>query len=144
MGHALNVNGVLNVAGVTYPAGGINTAGACYFPWSAYANGYRIVNLGDIASSFGGNGYYIMPSGCILQWGNNVTPAGGAVWTTFPVAFPSYCLGLTVTPNSGSYYPIVLQTHLATNSRSNFWVGTMYSTTGAAIGCGFNWMAIGY
>ena len=49
---------------------------------------------GSLPGSLSANGYQVLPSGLILQWGTN-TPA--ATTRSFPIAFPTACVSLTAT-----------------------------------------------
>ncbi len=50
------------------------------------------------ATGLADNGYYVLPGGMILQWGQlRGTYAEGAVGVTFPITFPNHCYTLQAT-----------------------------------------------
>lgn len=52
--------------------------------------------------SHGGNGYDVLPSGLILQWGTTGSiGGGGSQFVTFPVSFPAICFVAVTESNTG-------------------------------------------
>ncbi len=92
-------------------------------------------------SSIAGNGYQILPSGLILQWGNATTTiggGGGVVTVTYPIAFPAgNTLSLTgsAVGNAG-YNGGQVQFNLAGGTTF-----TAYTNTAPVL---FFWLAIGF
>jgi hypothetical protein len=94
----------------------------------------------EFVKSLSGNGYQKLPSGLIIQWGPNTTPAGGALAFGFNIAFPTACLSASanvISAGAGTYsanvsaYTVSQMTVVATNNN-------------AGIAASFNWLAIGY
>lgn len=56
---------------------------------------YSALNSGEITN----NGYQVLPSGLIMQWGrSNMIPASESNTITFPTPFPNAVFSITVTP----------------------------------------------
>lgn len=58
------------------------------------------IGAGSFASSLSTNGYQVLPSGLIMQWGkttlNTGTPSGSRI-VSFPIPFPNSCLNVSAT-----------------------------------------------
>lgn len=101
----------------------------------------------DFTASLAANGYQKFPSGLLLQWGEDtVTHAesGGSVSVTFPVAFPTACRQILLTPrnpsslnNNGS-----LASYVSKSLTGFFW-RPEYTGAGTDQIDGVNWLAIG-
>lgn len=63
------------------------------------------------------SGSYHTPSGLIIKWGSFALPAGGAVTTAFPVAFPTACFAVVPSQggSAGYGYPFGVQGFTAAN-----------------------------
>lgn len=64
-----------------------------------------LTNLGFAGTSLASPGYIKLPTGVILQWGSFISSTA-AVAVTFPVAFPTACRNVLLTPvvqNSAAY-----------------------------------------
>jgi hypothetical protein len=76
--------------------------------YNQVANKFHIVNAGNVtgASSITANGYQILPSGLMIQWGNfTVNASGGTQATqsfTFAHTFPNNLFSITANPNTVS------------------------------------------
>jgi microcystin-dependent protein len=99
----------------------------------------------DGVSSLATNGYQKLPGGLIIQWGKNTTAAGD-VSVSFPTAFPTAALSVTVTmianPTSSQLFSATADQITA----SGFAASKRYqagATTTAATEP-FNWIAVGY
>lgn len=116
------MSGVLNLAGNASSA----LQAVPLQQLQSYANG---------SASLSANGYQVLPSGLILQWGVTSTFGGGSLAVTLPFAFPNQVLSVNVTlKGTGQYYaPGVTLT-----SRSVITINN--NSPGAAQ---FYWMAIG-
>lgn len=85
-------------------------------------------------AALGAIGYQKLPSGLIIQWGGNIfTSAGAAV--TFPIAFPSLCIGVFATDNDNANVAAFAAGNL---SKTGF-VGRSIAGAEGAI-----WLALGY
>lgn len=51
------------------------------------------------------NGYQVLPSGLILQWGRANLPTGGGDWVNLPIAFPNEIMQVCLTCNGTACYP---------------------------------------
>lgn len=92
----------------------------------------------EFVASLGVNGYQKLPSGLILQWGSTAAlPAGSTTAITFPIAFPSACLSVTVNGanSSGSWYAPGFAAKTATG------FGLVTPSSGST---NYNWIAVGY
>lgn len=92
---------------------------------------------------FNSNGWTMLPSGMILQWGHN-TQAGGASSTNFnfPRSFPTACLNVTATPNvvpSGLNTDNIISSAVLSTTQYTISRKTHFGTA-----CSFNFFAIGY
>lgn len=60
----------------------------------------QIPDMNSFSSSLGATGWEKLPSGKIKQWGYASTASGSAtsVAVTFPIAFPTACIGVSITP----------------------------------------------
>lgn len=89
--------------------------------------------------SLSANGWMRFPSGIILQWGQGITEAGGAVTITFPLAFPTGPWAANATnaanaaPSAGAYF--------ACGSFSAAGMGVWVQN--ATSGMYFHWFAVG-
>lgn len=103
----------------------------------------QLATMQKFADEFGAslttNGYQRLPSGVIIQWGNNTT-VSGSVNFTFPIAFPNATRAMVVTPNTGLTVSMIASSLTNTNAV----ITSVNSSTGANISVGFTWMAIGY
>jgi hypothetical protein len=93
------------------------------------------------ASSFGTSGYQKLPNGLIIQWGTSAVAAtaGSSATTTFPIAFPTACQSVVLTPTQASvvtqYSPGV-----TAKTTTNF----TYGSAGSGFASGCLYVAIGY
>lgn len=62
--------------------------------WSAWSEIWRTTG---VAESLNNPGYQRLPSGMILQWGQNSIAANSNQAITFPVAFPFFCFSVVAT-----------------------------------------------
>ena len=62
--------------------------------WSAWSEIWRTTG---VAESLNNPGYQRLPSGMILQWGQNSIAANSNQTITFPVAFPFFCFSVVAT-----------------------------------------------
>jgi hypothetical protein len=89
--------------------------------------------------SLSSSGYQKLPGGLIIQWGYQQTTTNTGV-VTFPIAFPSACIGVqcTFTSTDVSLYCPVVQNR----STTGFTQGAYKTTSSPAIY--FQWLAVGY
>lgn len=83
------------------------------------------------------NGYQVLPSGLIVQWGSGASGAAG-VTVTFPLAFPALSR-LVLGANATSSAMVTFQSLGLTSAYVQGW-----ASGGGAANVGFNWLAIGY
>jgi hypothetical protein len=98
----------------------------------------------DFSSAKSANGYTRLPNGLIIQWGSLTTSSAGDVSVSFPIAFPNALLTLVGTEYTGGGTAAANSAivGLGSQSATGFVVGT-YDHTGARIGDGIKWIAIG-
>jgi hypothetical protein len=89
------------------------------------------------SQSLAANGYQVLPSGLILQWGTGSTTTSG-VTVTFPIAFTAQAR-VALAANSSS---AALVTYQSLGLTSVFVQG--WTTAPAAANVGFSWLAMGY
>lgn len=63
------------------------------------ARAMMAVIKGDLANNLSSTGYQRLPNGLVIQWGRAVDAAADYT-VTFPVAFPSGCFVVTITPST--------------------------------------------
>lgn len=90
--------------------------------------------------SLGGNGYYKLPGGLMVQWGNH-TNAAPTDSVTFPTTFTAavYSIGATCTSNGGINIVAVDTSSPPTTSGASFRTWTF----SAGANLNYNWWAIG-
>jgi hypothetical protein len=106
-------------------------------------DGVNWIGMGGTGSaSLSTNGYQILPSGLILQWGNNYhNSSSGAVIYNFPIAFPNQVL--TMTSAIYDYFATAGYTvQSAPMSLSQYRLTHNYPTQQG--GLAVSWIAIGY
>ena len=103
----------------------------------------QITSINNPTKSLTTNGYSYIPGGTLLQWGITSLGAGsGSTATlTFPVAFPTACAAVVLTPNFGvsgnsDAYVTAMTASNASLQRSN--------SSNVDSGTSFLWFAIGY
>ncbi len=159
----LNLNGLGAVAitaqGVALGAGQIIAGGDYALTYSSAAAAWRLmaqsagaisvanalaaneaVALGQFTQNLAGNGYQILPSGLIIQWGQATGSASGDVTVTFPIAFPNAIFKGPIPgiDASGAGYMV----SITSASTSSFAAGT-YSAAATRAGATFTWIALG-
>lgn len=106
---------------------------------STVTNGVYTTNFTGSNQSKSANGYQKLPGGLIIQWGYDTQTGSSDVSVSFPTAFPSACVSLTVGPvtnATGAQY--VYQERIRpTPSTTGF---TYLPSTEI----GMYWMALGY
>jgi len=105
------------------------------------SNGTNWVSAAFGASSLAANGYQQLPNGLIIQWGTSAVAAtaGSSATTTFPIAFPTACQSVVLTPTQASvvtqYSPGV-----TAKTTTNF----TYGSAGSGFASGCLYVASGY
>ena len=140
------------------------TGTGTYLPMTFYTGGserMRIDTSGNVlvdgnnlklfsAKSLAANGYQKLPTGLIVQWGkvNEVSVASDSLagTVTFPIAFPTACLsvslGMTTGNNNPDGWVLVDNTTTVPNTTSFRYRSGSTATTPSSLG--LYWMAIGY
>lgn len=93
----------------------------------------------EMARSLAASGYQRLPGGLIVQWGQVTTSGSADVAVTFPIAFPSSAMNVTITPSltgSGGFANYNSTTVSGFNA-----AGWTANASRAALGC--SWVAIG-
>lgn len=67
-----------------------------------YATQYYVQSYANGKVSGNTNGYMVLPSGMILQWGFYKTNSNGTGTVVFPIQFPNICLNVTVSEAQAS------------------------------------------
>jgi len=98
--------------------------------------------MGGFISLSAVNGYQILPSGIIIQWGQTPTGTTTPVVITYPIPFPRNTLNI-----SGTIYDDINpdKTTLRRKSLSGHNnVGTSFFLNNATMATSICWLAIGY
>lgn len=106
---------VIEAAGLTPAAGS----------WTQLLSALGLMYGG--AGSLGEPGWWRLPGGLIVQWGDGVTGGGGSVSVTFPLAFPTEPFALALASNVDASVIHSYQTLTATGFLLQSWV----TSTGA-------------
>lgn len=109
--------------------------------------GHWFVVLGGFGSasfskSFGMSGYQKLPSGLIIQWGSGSTAADGSIAVTFPIAFPTACVGIHGTHSGGAL--AAMFEVFGTRSTTGVTTKTVNNLNQSSSGWSVSWLAIGY
>lgn len=144
-----------NGSGLYYRSGYPTNTGGTGTGWSAWTKLYADNNppsasdVGAYAktewdSSKGTNGYCKMPTGVIIQWGYQIVAPTAANTValqdiTFPIAFPSSCRGVQITPRTA--VPNIVTSGSTNVASTGFTISmTRTNTTETS----YSWFAIGY
>ena len=105
-------------------------------------SGAPILGAGGVTASMASNGYQVLPSGLIVQWGNATTNASGRATVTFPITFPTAALWAMsgVAATALSNYAVANGPPSATTLELYSNIGG--STTAASLSAW--WLAIGW
>ncbi|MDM0006441.1 hypothetical protein QTI51_09625 [Variovorax sp. J22G73] len=90
--------------------------------------------------AFGQSSWQKLPSGLIVQWGTITNTSGSGVTVTFPIAFPTAVLAISLGTDTTGAYLLTYQNKSRTAFAAQGWV----CTTGSQIGVAGSWIAIGY
>lgn len=96
----------------------------------------------EMARSLVTNGYQKLPGGFILQWGTN-TGNNPAATLSFPLAFPTACLGIVGCLSGGGSGSNVQSLSATSISATQFQLLTMDSSGGTFSKSG-RWLAVGH
>src|SRR5574343_332639 len=92
------------------------------------------------ANNYGSNaspGYAYLPSGLSLQWGTGNTGVGGLLAVTFPIAFPTACVNVTVgESNAAAWTPANVTVFGASGANTTGFTAYGYNWNGAAFAPG--------
>ena len=86
------------------------------------------------------NGYYKLPGGLIIQWGEAGSASNGAVSVAFPTAMPNGVAHFAFTPRAPNFN--VYSINKVGHSTAGFDAYVAYNGGGTALG--FDWIAIGF
>ncbi|MFT9044571.1 gp53-like domain-containing protein [Acetobacter orientalis] len=124
-------------------SGGSSVASAATLDFEA-ANvtwqGYSLTRISDFSFNKNTNGYIILPTGFIIQWGK-VNPSGGTY--NFPIAFPNAVFNI-VSGNSDYQGQYADTAYAWSVSTSQFRAGTKAVNTGWATTFEVSWVAFGF
>lgn len=102
----------------------------------------------QFGSLLGANGYQKLPSGLILQWGQNlnVSSTQGAVTIPLPIAFPNACLNASATlRNSTSSGAMEWGTQIVSFNQTQLVLfNQIYPNSSGTSFDGYYWLALGY
>jgi len=93
----------------------------------------------DFTNSIATNGYQKLPSGLIIQWGVRPMGPNSSFTTTFPIAFPTGVLSISICPANGSSSVAQAQDYVTGETQTSFIIyhnGNSYTD--------IYWTAIGY
>lgn len=96
----------------------------------------KLLNAVMGASSIGNAGYYTLPGGLIIQFGQPASNVSNGATITFPVAFPNACIGILAN-HKGTASNIVVVPYWTTTSAFE-----LRNSSGTAIQ--ISWLAVGY
>lgn len=102
--------------------------------------GYSLTRISDFSFNKNTNGYIILPTGFIIQWGK-VNPSGGTY--NFPIAFPNAVFNI-VSGNSDYQGQYADTAYAWAVSTSQFRAGTKAVNTGWATTFEVSWVAFGF
>ena len=113
-------------------------------------NNAKAYSTGDFSKH--PNGYQVLHSGMIKQWGHGVTTTGSGEAISFNIPFPNACVNIQITEANatnwtvgGNMYPCVYGSTSPTLTGFNLWgVRISGSTSAAASGLSYYWEAVGY
>jgi len=96
--------------------------------------------------SLGTSGYQKLPGGLIIQWGSGLLTTGSTV--NFPVAFPTTCLSVQVTPDSSTSVGVEVAGVRSLTTTTFTFDGSIYTGSIGGFFTAANltayWFAIGY
>ena len=132
----------ITIYGDGYVTGLANVTTAGGVTASNVALGNITLTQNNLLGNLSTNGWQRLPSGLILQWGRD-TATGAEHFVTFPIAFPSVCLSVTVSGlANGTYFIPYTRDVISTGYKQGFYA------TGGANGAATTWdgrfMAVGY
>ncbi len=94
------------------------------------------------ATQFGTSGYQMMPSGLMLQWGLVSSTHGGVI--TFPVAFPTFCYGVTLGDEAINTTAAVAHVlSVSARAPTGFTISMVRHDADTSTGTAFFYMALG-
>ena len=94
----------------------------------------------EFPCNLSGNGWQKLPSGLIIQWGQN---ASGAGTYSFPTTFPNGCFAV-VSGNTDAQGSYVDNAFAYAVNNSQFYIATKASNTGTVTGFPDSWFALGH
>ncbi|WP_250435776.1 hypothetical protein [Caballeronia sp. ATUFL_F2_KS9A] len=109
-----------------------------------YAFGGNLMNRysSQFTASLVGSGYQKLPSGLIIQWMNLTSSASADTPVTWPIAFPTACLNVVVTPNNNGFSFATQYNQSKTGCLLNNW--TTSGSTPSRMSGGVQLISIGY
>lgn len=112
--------------------------------------GVKATTVSQFAQNLTSPGYVKFPNGVIIQWGQSANSPSTTTATTFPIAFPNFCLSVT---GCGLQASFGVQAYITLNGRSatGFTWGAFAANSGSAPTNSATanqvqnwWIAIGY
>jgi hypothetical protein len=110
--------------------------------WNVIGGSAQLTTSPLFGSSKVTNGYQKLPSGLIMQWGVGSTAADGLIAVTFPIAFPTACVGIYGT-HSGAGLAAMIEVN-TTRTTTGVTTRTFSHLGSTAAGWFVYWFAIGY
>ncbi|HDR9156151.1 TPA: hypothetical protein QDB05_002635 [Burkholderia vietnamiensis] len=109
--------------------------------WYSVGGSTPLAYAGGFGASLASSGYQKLPSGLIIQWGQINAPNQSTVTITYPIAFPTVCLGVW----QSTYNDTVGSTDAARRTTSPSPKTTMtFRITNSDGGTSVQWLAVGY
>jgi len=131
-----NCTGSAYVTVKTASGSGINVS--CGNNTVVYGDGTNIKNVAASSALLATNGYQLLPSGLLMQWGSATTPSGGtSVTVTLPIPFTTAGVNISGSAVASPTYNSGMVQFYGLNTTS--FIGLT-----AAGPVQFNWLAIGY
>lgn len=137
-GHAVTNLATATIGAVTATTGNIAGLTAT----AAVIGSATIGPGGSFLASLGASGYQKLPSGLILQWGNNTTAPGGGVASGYAISFPAAVYGFF--PEIWKAVGPLANIIVAGTPGLTSCIAWVSDTSGAGVnGVTFNWFALG-
>jgi hypothetical protein len=126
-----------------YWARAVNRIGS-YGPWSSLKTAGVAV---EATASIGLNGFILLPSGLVEQWGQDTLFGGTSTTITFPVAFPNQCFNVVANPIASPNTMLVRAINVETyNTTTVLLSGNLIENGGVVSSPSMtvNWRAVGF
>ncbi|HEO8445153.1 TPA: hypothetical protein U2S12_001824 [Yersinia enterocolitica] len=99
----------------------------------------QVPDMSSFVSSFGQNGYFKLPGGLIIQWGQAVGSLATTVPVNFPIPFPNALMTTALALDLSAPSYATLQTQTSVGISVNTW-----DSSGARAALAIRYIALGY